>query len=287
VRTYNTCAGTQYVRARPEQGTANFGMPANAGHYQPYEDLVGFMHHADELALSLLEEGYTGMKIWPFDEYAEATNGTYISATDLRKAMLPFEKIRRAVGDKMDIHVEFPSLWNLPSAIKIAKALEQFDPFWYEDPIKMDNLDALAEYAHRTNVWVTASETLATRWAFRDLFEKRAVSVAMFDIGWAGGITESKKIATMAEAYQLPIAPHDCTGPVLLTASVHLSMNAPNTLVQEVVRAFYHGWYGEIVTQLPPLANGHITAPAGPGLGTALRPEIKKRKDATIRVSKL
>jgi len=287
VRAYNTCAGTQYVRARPEQGTANFGLPADTGRYQPYEDLVGFMKYADELALSLLSEGYTGMKIWPFDEYAEASNGTYISNADLKKAIEPFEKIRRAVGDRMDIHVEFHSLWNLPAAIRIAKALEPYDPFWYEDPIKMDNLDAIAEYAHRTNVWVTASETLATRWAFRDLFEKRAVSVAMFDVGWSGGLTESKKIATMAEAYQLPIAPHDCTGPILLTASVHLAMNAPNTLVQEVVRAFYHGWYGEIVTQLPPLANGMITAPAGPGLGTELQPGIRKRSDARIRISKL
>ena len=96
----------------------------------------------------------------------------------------------------------------------------------------MDNLDAIAEYAHRTDVWVTASETLGTRWAFRDLFEKRAVSVCMLDVGWTGGLSEAKKIATMAEAYQLPVAPHDCTGPILLTASVHLSMNCPNTLVQ-------------------------------------------------------
>ena len=113
------------------------------------------------------------------------------------------------------------------------------------------------------NVWVTASETLATRWAFRDLFEKRAVSVCMFDVGWTGGLSESKKIATMAEAYQLPVAPHDCTGPILLTASVHLSMNCPNTLVQEVVRAFYFDWYGKLVTQLPPLDKGYITAPQG------------------------
>ena len=146
------------------------------------------MKYADELAQSLLSEGYTGMKIWPFDEYAEASNGTYISNADLKKAMQPFEKIRKAVGDKMDIHVEFHSLWNLPTAIKIAKALEQFDPFWYEDPIKMDNLDAIADYAHRTNVWVTASETLGTRWGFRDLFEKRAASVCMLDVGWCGGL---------------------------------------------------------------------------------------------------
>ncbi len=178
------------------------------------------------------------MKIWPFDPYAEASNGTHISAADLKKALTPFEKIRKTVGDRIDIHVEFHSLWNLPMAIRLAKALEPFDPYWYEDPLKMDNLDALADYAHRTRVWVTASETLGTRWAFRELFEKQAVSVAMLDIGWTGGITESKKIATMAEAYQLPVAPHDCTGPVMLTAAVHLSLNCTNTLVQEVVRAF-------------------------------------------------
>jgi galactonate dehydratase len=287
IRIYNTCAGYQYVRAKSEQGTANFGMPGDSGKYQPYEDLVGFMKYADELALSLLEEGYTGMKIWPFDEYAEASNGTYISNADLKKAMQPFEKIRKAVGDKMDIHVEFHSMWNLPTAIRIAGALEQFDPFWYEDPVKMNNLDALAEYAHRTNVWVTASETLGTRWGFRDLFQKQAVSVCMLDVGWTGGLSESKKIATMAEAHALPVAPHDCTGPILLTASVHLSMNCPNTLVQEMVRAFYYDWYGDLVTQLPPVKNGYITAPKGPGLGTKLQPSVFKRKDVTRRISKL
>jgi len=109
----------------------------------------------------------------------------------------------------------------------------------------------------------------------------------MLDVGWCGGLSESKKIATMAECYQLPVAPHDCTGPILLTASVHLSMNCPNTLVQEVVRAFYHDWYGKLVTALPPLKNGFITAPAGPGLGTQLQPDVLKRKDARIRRSAL
>ncbi len=287
IRAYNTCAGYRYVRAKPVQTTENWGMPSKKSKAKPYEDLDAFMNRADELAQSLLAEGYTGMKIWPFDEYAEASRGSYISNADLKKAMRPFEKIRKAVGDKMDIHVEFHSLWNLPCAIRIAKALEQFDPFWYEDPIKMDNLDALADYAHRTNVWVTASEVLATRWAFREAFEKKALSVCMLDVGWCGGLTEAKKIATMAEAYALPVAPHDCTGPVLLTASVHLSLNCTNTLVQEVVRAFYHDWYQELVTQLPPLKDGYISAPSGPGLGIQLKPEVAKRKDAKVHVSKL
>jgi galactonate dehydratase len=288
VRVYNTCAGYQYVRAKPTQGTENFGLPAKADKKnRPYEDLMAFKTDAGELAKSLLEMNITGMKIWPFDEAAEASNGSYISNADLKKAMRPFEQIRKAVGDKMDIHVEFHSMWNLPTAIRIAEALEQFDPFWYEDPVKMNNLDALADYAHRTNVWVTASETLGTRWGFRELFEKQAVSVCMLDVGWTGGLSESKKIATMAEAYALPVAPHDCTGPILLTASVHLSLNCPNTLVQEMVRAFYYDWYGNLVTQLPPVKDGYITAPKGPGLGTKLQASVLIRKDVTRRISKL
>jgi L-alanine-DL-glutamate epimerase-like enolase superfamily enzyme len=227
------------------------------------------------------------MKIWPFDPYAEASNGTHISPAELKVALSPFDRIRKAVGDHIDIHVEFHSMWNLPMAIKLAQALEPYQPYWFEDPLKMSNLDALADYARRTNVWVTASETLGTRFAFRELFEKRAVSVCMFDIGWTGGLTEAKKIAGMAEAYHLPIAPHDCTGPVLLTAAVHLSQNATNTLVQEVVRSYYHEWYRDIVTELPPLESGYIRIPDGPGLGTKLLPDLKRRPDAIVRRSTL
>ena len=288
IRVYNTCAGYRYVRAKPVQTTANWGLPTGgtpAG--RPYEDLDAFLHRADELALSLQSEGYTGMKIWPFDEYAESSNGTRISPADLKKALAPFEKIRRAVGDDMDIHVEFHSLWDLPTAIEIAQALAPYRPYWFEDPIKMTNLDALADYRRRTNVRVTASETLGTRWAFRELFERQATSVAMLDVAWCGGISEAKKIATMAEAYHLPIAPHDCTGPVVLTASVHLALNCPNALVQEVVRAFYSDWYRELVTALPPLDRGFIAAPAGPGLGVELLPDLLRRPDATVRTSRL
>jgi L-alanine-DL-glutamate epimerase-like enolase superfamily enzyme len=282
VRAYNTCAGYRYVRARPNWSTKDWGLSQSEG---PYEDLEGFLHRADDLAESLLSEGYTGMKIWPFDHAAEASNGTDISVADLKTAMQPFEKIRKRVGDRMDIHVELHALWQLPAAMKIARALEQFNPYWYEDPIKMSNLDALKTFRESTRVWTTASETLATRWSFRELFDKGATSVAMLDVGWCGGIAEAKKIATMAECYELPVAPHDCTGPVLLTASVHLSIASPNTLVQEVVRAFYHGWYRELVTDLPPLKDGFIAAPEGPGLGIALKPGLRERPDARLRAS--
>jgi L-alanine-DL-glutamate epimerase-like enolase superfamily enzyme len=251
----------------------------------PYEDLDAFLHRADELALSLREQGITGMKIWPFDPYAEASNGQDISAADLDRALEPFRKIRAAVGPDMDIMVEFHSLWNLPTARRIARALEAFEPFWFEDPLKADNLDALAAFAASTHVPVTVSETLSTRWSFREVFERGAAGVAMLDLSWCGGISEAKKIATMAESYQLPVAPHDCTGPVVLIASTHLALNVPNAFLQETVRAYYTGWYTELVTALPDIANGTIAPPPGPGLGTTLRPELWHRPDAHSKIS--
>jgi len=290
IKTYNTCAGYKYVRARPRQAVDNWGLPEETAEARlaegPYEDLDAFLHRAGDLAKDLLAEGITGMKIWPFDPYAEASNGQDIAAADLDRALEPFRQIRDAVGNAMEIMVEFHSLWNLPMARRIARALEPFEPYWFEDPLKGDNLDALAAFAAATPIPTTVSETLSTRWSFREAFERGAAGVAMLDLSWCGGLGEAKKIATMAEAYQLPVAPHDCTGPVVLTASTHLSINLPNALIQETVRAFYAGWYRELLTALPDIAGGTVAPPPGPGLGVELKPELWARPDATVRVSR-
>ena len=283
IRTYNTCAGSEYIKKATGQTTTNFGFGAG----DQYDDLNGFLHCADELALSLLEEGITGMKIWPFDAAAEKTDGRSISSIDLKAALEPFEKIRRAVGDKMDIMVELHSKWQLLPAMQIARALKPYNTFWHEDPIRMDSLSSLKRYAAASTAPIAASETLGGRGAFRDLLETGAAGVVILDISWCGGLSEARKIAAMAEAWHLPIAPHDCTGPVVLAASTHLSLNAPNALVQESVRAFYHTWYRDIVTALPEVRNGMITVPPGPGLGLELNPDLdraytvtRKRSDA-------
>jgi len=280
IRIYNTCAGYRYIRSRPVQKTDNWGL--SEPDEGPYEDLNGFLTRADELAESLLSQGITAMKIWPFDFAAEASDGLYISGPELDKALVPFEKIRKAVGNRMDIMVELHSLWKLPAAKRIAEALEPFDPFWFEDPVRMDSLGALKEYARSTRVPICASETLGGRWAFQDLLDTGIVGVVMPDLSWCGGISEARKIAAMAEARHLPVAPHDCTGPVVWMASVHLSLNAPNALIQESVRAFYTGWYNELVTNLPVIENGYILPPEGPGLGIDLQPDLKKRADAIV-----
>src|SRR5262249_46872750 len=129
--------------------------------------------------------------------------------------------------------------------------------------------------------------TLATRWAFREVLEREAAGIIMLDLSWTGGISEAKKIATMAEAHQLPVAPHDCTGPVVLIASLHLSLNAPNALIQETVRAYYTTWYRDLVTELPRIEKGFAYPMTGPGLGTRLNPDVRKRPDASVQVSRL
>jgi galactonate dehydratase len=284
IHVYNTCAGYRYIRSSSGQRSDNWGLADVTG---PYEDLDGFLNRADEVAESLLAEGITGMKVWPFDPYAERSNGQYISGPDLERGLEPFRKIRNAVGNRIDIMVEFHALWNYPMALILCRELEQFSPLWYEDPLRANNMEALAELARSTRVPIAISETLSTRWSFRDVLQTGAAGIAMVDLSWCGGISEARKIATLAETYQRPVMFHDCTGPVVYAASTHLSMNATNALIQESVRAFYTGWYRELVTALPEIVDGRITPPAGPGIGTELLPGLRDRPDASSRISNL
>ncbi len=287
IRTYNTCAGDAYMRKAETQSTRNWGIAdhASAKPVTGFDDLNDFLTRADDLAESLLCEGITAMKIWPFDLAAEKTHGQYISAEDLKKSLGPLEKIRKRVGAKIDIMVEFHSLWQLMPAMQIAKALAPFGTFWHEDPIRMDSLASLKRYAEASPAPVCASETLGGRWAFRDLLQTDAVGIVMFDIAWCGGLSEARKIAAMAEAWHLPVAPHDCTGPVVFTASTHLALNATNALVQESVRAFYKSWYPQVVTAVPKVEHGYVTVPEGAGLGCELMPDIEKRFSVSRRIS--
>ncbi|MBU3738890.1 MAG: mandelate racemase/muconate lactonizing enzyme family protein [Rhodoferax sp.] len=282
IRVYNTCAGYRYVRSTVNQSTRNWGLGQAQG---PYEDLEGFLHHADELAESLLSEGITAMKIWPFDLAAEASDGHYISNADLDHALDPFRKIRSAVGERMDIMVEFHSLWRLPMAQKIARALKPYNTFWHEDAIRMDSLDLLRQYKQDCEALICASETLSYKWGFKDYLQTGVAGVVMLDLSWCGGLSEARKIAAMADAWQLPVAPHDCTGPVVWAASSHLSLHAPNALVQESVRAFYSGWYRELVTHLPRVERGMLSVSDAPGLGLELLPDLHRRPGAHVRVS--
>jgi galactonate dehydratase len=224
------------------------------------------------------------MKIWPLDIYAEASGGQMISLSDLNAGLEPFRRIRAAVGDRIDIMCELHSLWSANAALRICQALEDLNIFWVEDPIaKMSDTRALADLRRRTRVPICGSETLGGAVSFRQLLEADATDVVMLDLAWCGGLTEGRKIAALAEAHAKPLAPHDCTGPVTLMAGLQLALHAPTAIFQEVVRATLATWYRDLVSDLPVIVNGMVQAPAAPGLGTALLPEVRHRQDVVVR----
>jgi galactonate dehydratase len=277
---YNTCAGSGYMAAESQQETANWGLGKAGG---SYEDLYGFLHHPVDLARNLQAEGYTGMKIWPFDVAAEAADGQRISLVDLERALDPFRQIRDALGSSMELLVELHGLWNLSSAKRILKALEEINPFWVEDPLPMDHTEGLRELRGAADVILAGGETLGGTRAFERLIDNRAVDIVITDLCWSGGLSAAVRVANLAASNRLGFAPHDCTGPVSMATSVHLALTAPNAVAQEVVRAFISGWYADLVTGLPVLVDGYVQAPTRPGHGIELRPERLVEADVSHR----
>lgn len=284
VRIYNTCAGPGYGSSSSNVNRKRWGLgdEVPAGEY---EDLLASVTRPEELVASLRDSGVTAMKIWPFDEAALRSGGLAIDRSDLRDGVKIIERTRAAAGDDMDILLEMHSLWSPQAALTIARAVEEFGLFWIEDPFRVDSPEALARFADRTSIPLTVGETIGTRFDYQRLLRTGAVSYLMFDVGWTGGISEAVKIASLAETYGVPVAPHDCTGPVVLTAGCHLAAHLPNAVLQETVRAFYHGWYRDFVTELPRLEVGRITPPPGPGLGLELHPDVRTWPDLHVRTS--
>lgn len=283
---YNTCAGPFYARAIPRAGevsTNNWQL----GQGGQFEDMEAFLNRPGELAQELIESGIVGMKMWPFDLFVGAHDGHYISPADLNTGVDYFRKIRDAVGDKIEIMVDLHTLWDLPSAKRIAAALEEVSPAWIEDPIRPDDVGALASFKASTRIPTTAGETLGTRWAFRDVLQQRAVDVLMCDPVWVGGISETRRIGALAEAFQTPVTMHDCNGPVQFATGVHLSVHLPNATLQESVRAYYRGWYTEIATAIPPIIDGRAYPIDAPGHGVELQPHILTNPSTIRRTSRL
>ena len=122
--------------------------------------------------------------------------------------------------------------------------------------------------------------------AFQALIDRGEIATPIVDVVWGGGVSAARKIAALAETRARPVAFHDCSGPVTLAVSTHLALCCPNVREQEVTRGFYFGWYGDLVDQPPPLNNGAITVPDGPGLGLNLLPGLAERPGAIRRVTK-
>jgi L-alanine-DL-glutamate epimerase-like enolase superfamily enzyme len=218
---------------------------------------------------------------------AERTRGHDISTAELHAAMAIIEAIRAEAGDAMDIMVEMHGLWSLKGAVRILRALEDIEPFWVEDPIRPDSIDGYRRLRERVDVPIAAGETLAGVRSFKPLFDVGALDVALVDVGWTGGITEAVKIASMADAYGISFAPHDCTGPISFAVTTQVVGSQPNGLVAETVRAYQASWYPEMVEGLPVIRNGKVELSLAPGLGLSLRESFVAHPGTTARTTTL
>jgi galactonate dehydratase len=156
-------------------------------------------------AMKMVDEGFTAMKWDPFRH-----GGQNIPRSEEEFAIASVKAVREAVGPSVDLLVECHGRFNMISAIRMAQKLEPFDPFFYEEPIPPDNIDAMAEVQRAINLPVATGERLFTRWDFRPLFEKQAARIIQPDICHCGGISELKKIAAMAESYYIAVQPSAC-----------------------------------------------------------------------------
>ncbi|MCW5976961.1 MAG: mandelate racemase/muconate lactonizing enzyme family protein [Bryobacteraceae bacterium] len=229
--------------------------------------------------------GVQAIKIWPFDGAARRNQRQFITDADIDAALFPLRKLRENFGSNIEILLEFHSNWNLTSAIRIAKAVEPYRPMWLEDMLMPGNFHQYRQLAEATPIPLTIGERMGGRMAFQQLLETRAAKYVMFDVCWCGGLSEARKIAAMAETYQLPIAPHTAGGPLLFYASTHLTTAATNVWIQESCQRFYEkDWPAMLANPIVP-RDGVVTAPDLPGFGMQVKPEVWDHPKVVRRVT--
>ena len=237
----------------------------------------------EEIVKFLLERGIKAMKIYPFN-----AEGTYITAAEIEKGLGWVRTIRDVAGNEMDICVDCWGRFDLPGAQRIARALEPYNILYLEDAMLMNNVQSYAVLAQETSVPICMSETLATRYEYREFFEAAACDVVMYDLTWCGGISEAKKISDMADTYLIPTSPHTCGGPLLWFSSIHMCTALPNFLIMESNYWKYSHQYPYFINNVPVPLEGLVTAPELPGLGAEIREELFKNGDAIVEtISKI
>ena len=181
-----------------------------------------------DLAFQVVGAGYTAVKV-VFVPYSEPL----VDAPTVKKFGAVMAMLRKAVGDRIDIMVDFHGRTWPAVAIEYINAIAEYRPFFVEEPVPPENIDALAEVRRAVRVPIATGERLVTRHQFREVFEKQAAHVVQPDLCHCGGLLEARKIAAMAETYYVGVAPHNPLGPVANAAALHFALSTPNFLIQE------------------------------------------------------
>jgi galactonate dehydratase len=178
-----------------------------------------------------------------------------------------FKALRDKYGSGVDIGIDFHGAVQPPTASILIKALEPYNPWFYEEVVQALNVDVMAELAKKTHIPLATGERVFTKWGFREILEKRAATILQPDICYAGGITELKIIAGMAEAYYSPMAPHNPQGPCSLASSLQIAASIPNFLIQERGDNEYDDL---LAKPMPPVRGGYRPLLPDPGIGITI-----------------
>jgi L-alanine-DL-glutamate epimerase-like enolase superfamily enzyme len=288
VRVYNSSGGPTYGR-RPPGEIPDPGWPGHGdiGKPGPLEDNWSAHFAPGDLAEELVAEGYAAMKFWTFDQAYHQYGGSYLPLSVIKACVKPIEEARKRVGDKIEILLDGHGFFQLPAALRIAEAVRDLKLLWLEDVMRLDNVDTLKDFRDKAGVPLAVSEMLISREDYRLVMEKNATDYLMVDPTWVGGISETRRLSEMAQGYNIPVAMHDCTGPLTLFAGLHVATAVPNVVLQESVRAHIRTFYDLLIEPNIVIRDGHAIPPEKPGLGTCLKPHLFDSNHTGYRITQI
>lgn len=228
-----------------------------------------------ERAVEYLAQGFTAIKFDPAGAYT-AFDGRQLSLEVLDLCERFVRQLREAVGNKMDLLFGTHGQMTAAGAIRLARRLEPYDPLWFEEPVPPDSPEESARVARATSVPIATGERLATKYDFARLLRAGGAAILQMNLGRVGGILEAKKIAGMAEAQHVQIAPHLYCGPVVGAANIQLATCSPNFLILEGIER-WQGFHSEILKKPIRWESGYVIPPTEPGLGVELNEEVARR----------
>lgn len=232
-----------------------------------------------ESCRAITETGHTALKTDPFPHrHGPGVTGYLdgqLAPEDEELGVRTIEAVREAVGPHVEILIDCHGYYDVPTAIRLAERLKPYDIGWFEEPVPPESIHALRQVRERTDVPICVGERLYTRYEFLPILEGELAEYIMPDVTWTGGISELKKIATMAETYHVPVAPHDAGGPVNLCAGAHVMITTPNFYKLETCRAKLNS-YDVLIDHPVDIRDGHLHLSNRPGLGFEMNIEYLK-----------
>jgi galactonate dehydratase len=235
---------------------------------------------AAEDARRVVSAGYRAFKIDPFIHSLIEHHTGYLDGQISRRGeeegVEIVAAVREAVGPDVEILIDAHAMYNVPTAVRLANRLAPYSIHWFEEPVPPESLQALRQVREQMGVRISVGERLHTRWEVLPVLAGCLTDFLMPDVTWTGGISELKKISTLAEAYYVPMSPHDAGGPVNVLAGAHVMATVPNFYRLETSRASLD-FYNPMIDEPLQIRNGELVLPRRPGLGVELSRDYLKK----------